>query len=55
AGQSSPPIYTESIASGQALALIFNSLQESMAGVYYCAASYSVTEQLGASVSVETY
>uniref|UniRef100_A0A1Q3FEX3 Putative neural cell adhesion molecule 2 n=1 Tax=Culex tarsalis TaxID=7177 RepID=A0A1Q3FEX3_CULTA len=54
-GQSSPPIYTESIASGQALALIFNSLQESMAGVYYCAASYSVTEQLGASVSVETY
>lgn len=26
-----------------------------MAGVYYCAASYSVTEQLGASVSVETY
>ncbi|XP_058821614.1 fasciclin-2 isoform X2 [Topomyia yanbarensis] len=55
AGQSSPPIYTESIASGQALALIFNSLQESMAGIYYCAASYSVTEQLGASVSVETY
>lgn len=55
AGQSSPPIYTESIASGQALALIFNSLQESMAGVYYCAASYSVTEQLGASVAVETY
>ncbi|XP_055603627.1 fasciclin-2 isoform X3 [Uranotaenia lowii] len=55
AGQSSPPIYTESIASGQALALIFNSLQESMAGMYYCAASYSVTEQLGASVSVETY
>ncbi|XP_055640288.1 fasciclin-2 isoform X3 [Toxorhynchites rutilus septentrionalis] len=55
AGQASPPIYTESIAGGQALALIFNSLQESMTGVYYCAASYSVTEQLGASVSVETY
>lgn len=37
------------------MALLFNSLQESMAGVYYCAASYSVTEQLAASVLVETY
>ncbi|XP_021704152.1 fasciclin-2 isoform X4 [Aedes aegypti] len=55
AGQTSPPIYTESITGGQALALLFNSLQESMAGVYYCAASYSVTEQLAASVLVETY
>uniref|UniRef100_A0A2M4AFG3 Putative neural cell adhesion molecule n=2 Tax=Anopheles triannulatus TaxID=58253 RepID=A0A2M4AFG3_9DIPT len=55
AGQSSPMIYTESIASGTALALIFNSLQESMAGTYYCAASYSVTEKLNAAVIVETY
>ncbi|XP_049531645.1 fasciclin-2 isoform X2 [Anopheles darlingi] len=55
AGQSSPMIYTESIASGTALALIFNSLQESMAGTYYCAASYSVTEKLNAAVVVETY
>ncbi|XP_049301474.1 fasciclin-2 isoform X2 [Anopheles funestus] len=55
AGQSSPMIYTESIAGGTALALIFNSLQESMAGTYFCAASYSVTEKLNAAVVVETY
>ncbi|XP_058062459.1 fasciclin-2 isoform X2 [Anopheles bellator] len=55
AGQSSTPIYTESIGGGAALALIFESLQESMAGTYYCAASYSVTEKLNAAVAIETY
>lgn len=48
-------MYTETLPGGQSLALIIPSLQETMAGTYFCSASYAATEMLEAKVTVETY
>lgn len=50
-----PPMYTEVLPGGQLLALIIPSLTETMAGRYYCSASYANTEILEATVNVETF
>lgn len=54
-GYPSPPMYTEVLPGGQQLALIIPSLTETMAGTYYCSASYANTELLEASVNIQTY
>lgn len=54
-GQIMPPMYTEVLPGGQTLALIIPSLTETMAGKYYCSASYASTKQLEMSVEIETY
>lgn len=48
-------MYAEMYSGDQSLALIFNSLTESMAGTYYCKASYASSEFLVSSVTIETY
>lgn len=48
-------MYTEVLPGGQQLALIIPSLTETMAGTYYCTASYANTKLLEASVNVQTY
>lgn len=48
-------MYTEMLPGGQLLALIIPSLTETMAGTYYCSASYANTEPLEASVDIQTY
>lgn len=48
-------MYVETYSGDQSLALIFNSLTESMAGIYYCKASYANSEFLATSVTIETY
>lgn len=50
-----PPMYTEVLPGGQTLALIIPSLTETMAGRYYCSASYANTELLEQSVDIQTY
>ncbi|XP_031621318.1 fasciclin-2 isoform X3 [Contarinia nasturtii] len=54
-GSPTPPMYTEMLPGGQLLALIIPSLTETMAGKYYCSASYANTEILETSVDIETY
>jgi len=49
-----PIIYTESLNSDQ-LMLVVNKLTESMAGFYYCSASYANSEIIEEKVKVETY
>lgn len=49
------PMYTETLPGGQLLALIIPTLTETMAGRYYCSASYASTEMLQASVNIETF
>ena len=48
-------MYTETLPGDQSLALIIPGLQESMAGPYYCSASYANTEILEKQVKIETY
>lgn len=48
-------MYTEMLPGGQLLALIIPSLTETMAGSYYCSASYANTEILEASVDIQTF
>jgi hypothetical protein len=48
-------MYTETLPGDQALALIIPYLSESMAGMYYCSASYANTEPLEIGVKIETY
>lgn len=48
-------MYTEVLPGGQQLALIIPSLTETMAGTYYCSASYANTELLKVSVNIQTY
>lgn len=48
-------MYTEVLPGGQTLALIIPSLTETMAGRYYCSASYANTELLEQSVDIQTY
>ncbi|XP_055380619.1 fasciclin-2 [Condylostylus longicornis] len=50
----SPPMYTE-LLPGDNLALIIPFLQDSMAGRYYCSASYANSNLLQTSVQVETF
>lgn len=40
---------------GQLLALIIPSLTETMAGTYYCSASYANTELIESSVDIQTF
>ena len=47
-------IYTEALNSEQ-LMLVISSLTETMAGDYYCSASYATSEMLENKVTVETY
>lgn len=47
-------MYTEALNSEQ-LMLVISSLTDTMAGNYYCTASYASTEMLEAKVKVETY
>lgn len=47
-------MYTEALNSEQ-LMLVISSLTETMAGNYYCTASYANSEMLEAKVKVETY
>lgn len=54
-GARTPPMYTEMLPGGQLLALIMQPLTETMAGTYYCSASYANTEQLEASVDIQTF
>lgn len=54
-GASTPSMYTEVLPGGQLLALIIPSLTETMAGSYYCSASYANTEILEASVDIQTF
>uniref|UniRef100_A0A336MUJ8 CSON006072 protein n=1 Tax=Culicoides sonorensis TaxID=179676 RepID=A0A336MUJ8_CULSO len=49
------PMYTEQLSTDQSLALIITKLEESMAGNYYCSASYANTEMLEISVKIETF
>jgi hypothetical protein len=55
AGQQAPAMYTETLPGDQALAMIIPYLSESMAGMYYCSASYANTEALEIGVKIETY
>lgn len=48
-------MYTEMLPGGQQLALIIPTLTETMAGTYYCSASYANTEQIEASVDIQTF
>lgn len=48
-------MYTEMLPGNQMLALIINSVTETMAGEYICLASYARTEQLEARVDIQTY
>lgn len=48
-------MYTEQLNNDQSLALIITKLEESMAGNYYCSASYANTELLEISVKIETF
>lgn len=50
----SPLMYTEALNSEQ-LMLVISSLTDTMAGNYYCTASYANSEMLEAKVKVETY
>lgn len=47
-------MYTEALNSEQ-LMLVISSLTDTMAGNYYCTASYANSEMLAAKVKVETY
>lgn len=47
-------VYTESLPGGN-LALLFTSLQKSMAGSYYCSATYANTQYLESTARIETY
>lgn len=49
-----PVIYTEALNSQQ-LMLVISSLTDTMAGDYFCSASYANSEMLEAKVKVETY
>jgi neural cell adhesion molecule len=49
-----PVIYTEALNSEQ-LMLVITSLTDTMAGNYFCSASYANSEMLEAKVKVETY
>lgn len=49
-----PVIYTEALNSEQ-LMLVISSLTDTMAGNYFCSASYANSEMLEAKVKVETY
>lgn len=48
-------MYTEQLNNDQSLALIITKLEETMAGHYYCSASYAVTELLEVGVKIETF
>lgn len=55
-GQKQPVMmYTEMLQGKEDLALYISSLQESMAGMYYCSASYANTELLETGVRIETF
>lgn len=54
-GASTPPMYSEMLPGGQLLALIIPSLTETMAGTYYCSASYANTEIIESSVDIQTF
>lgn len=49
-----PVIYTEALNSEQ-LMLVITSLTDTMAGYYFCSASYANSEMLEEKVKVETY
>ncbi|CAD7087678.1 unnamed protein product [Hermetia illucens] len=53
-GQAPPAMYTETLPGDQSLALIIPALLESMAGTYFCSASYAA-QRLEVSVQIETY
>lgn len=48
-------MYTEVLPGDQSLALIINSVTESMSGRFTCTASYAVTDLLSIDVKIETY
>lgn len=48
-------MYTEQLNNDQSLALIITKLEDTMAGNYYCSASYANTELLEISVKIETF
>ncbi|XP_059622214.1 fasciclin-2 isoform X3 [Phlebotomus argentipes] len=54
-GQQPPPMYTEVLPGDQSLALLIPVLTDTMAGTYYCTASYANTELMVQSVRIETY
>lgn len=54
-GAQTPPMYTEMLPGGQLLALIIPSLTETMAGTYYCSASYANTELIESNVDIQTF
>lgn len=54
-GQPAPPMYTETLPNEQSLALFIPKLEETMAGYYYCSASYANTEQMDIGVKIETF
>jgi hypothetical protein len=53
-GSQPPIIYTETLNQNQ-LMLVITSLSESLAGYFYCSASYANSELLAEKVKVETY
>ena len=53
-GSQAPIIYTESLNVNQ-LMLVITSLSESLAGYFYCSASYANSEYLEEKVKIETY
>lgn len=54
-GSDPPPMYTEVLPGNQMLALIITQVTETMAGQYICLASYARTEDLKATVEIQTY
>uniref|UniRef100_A0A1L8DM60 Putative neural cell adhesion molecule l1 n=1 Tax=Nyssomyia neivai TaxID=330878 RepID=A0A1L8DM60_9DIPT len=54
-GQQPPPMYTEVLPGDLSLALLIPVLTDTMAGTYYCTASYANTELMVQSVRIETY
>lgn len=54
-GAPTPPMYTETLPGDKLLALIIPSLTETMAGSYYCSASYASTEIIEARVDIQTF
>lgn len=53
-GSQPPIIYTESLNVNQ-LMLVITSLSESLAGYFYCSASYANSEYLEEKVKIETF
>lgn len=54
-GAPTPVLYTEMLPGNQMLALIITSVTDTIAGTYYCEASYARTEQLETKVEIKTY